>query len=216
MPGGRLSYVSDYDGGYALGPANFTTAPDLILGGVKTDSLGDIETSTAWDPFAVDLNDLRDAVEANGYWRTSDGRHVTVYEEYVSDRVTGELIKTSVFVEIPPERGVEKGLFTKGPATFNGLLNDDNLGPVARDDSASVRPGEAVVIDVLGNDDDPDGDAINLDGLVAGDGLVVDNGDGTVTYFADQGFNETDVFHYFIGDENGAFAMASVTVTPDI
>jgi large repetitive protein len=47
--------------------------------------------------------------------------------------------------------------------------------PIARDDSATVRIGDAVTIDVMANDEHPDGESIRLDPVLV-DGLADDSG----------------------------------------
>ncbi len=101
-------------------------------------------------------------------------------------------------------------------AIDNGLLNQASRDPIAGADFASVRAGEAVTIDVLANDRDPDGDKIRLDGLFSDHGRVVANDDGSVTYFADPGFSGEDSFHYFLQDANGDITKAEVVVMVEI
>jgi len=60
--------------------------------------------------------------------------------------------------------------------------------PIARDDTATVRVGDAITIDVLGNDEQPDGEPIALnpvlvDGLGGSAGLLFASGD-TLRYLA--------------------------------
>lgn len=184
--------------------------------GTKTDSIGTTSGYKAWDPDYINRTELRGSIEENGYWTTADGRRVALIEEYYADRATGEVIKVGIFVEIPSNYLLQAGGFTRITPAYNGLLNQNSLAPIAQDDTASVTQGHSVVIDVLANDSDPDGDAIKLDGLFSQRGHVVDNGDGTVTYFADPSFQGQDVFYYFVQDTNGDISKAQVTVTVDI
>ncbi|MAM61271.1 MAG: hypothetical protein CMH11_07250, partial [Maritimibacter sp.] len=88
--------------------------------------------------------------------------------------------------------------------------NDD---PDAVDDTATTTEDEAVIIDLLGNDSDPDGDTITIiSGTNPSNGTVTDNGGGTVTYTPDAGFTGTDTFTYTISDGNGGTDTATVTV----
>ncbi len=89
-----------------------------------------------------------------------------------------------------------------------------NGGPLANDDSAVTDEGTPVVIDVLANDFDPDGDPLTVDNVTQpANGSAVNNGDGTVTYTPDPGFNGMDSFAYSISDDQGASDSATVTVT---
>ena len=88
-----------------------------------------------------------------------------------------------------------------------------NPAPVATDDAISTNEDTPVVIPVLGNDADPDGDVLTVVTATAGNGTVVINADGTLTYTPDPDFNGTDTITYRISDGNGGFDTAVVTVT---
>ena len=90
-----------------------------------------------------------------------------------------------------------------------------NSGPVADDDLASTPVNVPVVIHVLYNDTDADGDSLSIiEFTQAANGTVVDNGNGSVTYTPHEGFYGTDAFTYTISDgEDGTdFAIVLVTV----
>jgi hypothetical protein len=193
----------------AAGPFAFRRG-SVELDGAIIDSIGRRNASPDFDPNEISLTELRGAVAANGVWTTADGRRVTLIEEYIADRATGDLDKVGIFVELPARFTLPAG------ATDNGLLNEASRAPVAGADFASVRAGEAVTIDVLSNDRDADGDKIRLDGLFSDHGRVVANVDGTVTYFADPGFSGDDSFYYFVQDANGDITKAEVVVTVEI
>ena len=89
-----------------------------------------------------------------------------------------------------------------------------NTAPVANDDSTSTVLVAPVIISVLGNDTDADGDTLSVSSVGSpANGLVVDNGNGTVTYTANLGFTGADSFTYTISDGNGGTDTATVTVT---
>ncbi|OFX01871.1 MAG: hypothetical protein A3E78_17030 [Alphaproteobacteria bacterium RIFCSPHIGHO2_12_FULL_63_12] len=205
----------DYQSAYAETHITQVNSVYNLLG-TKTDSIGQTAGYKPWDPDYIGKAELRGSIEQNGYWTTTDGRRVALIEEYYSDRATGDVIKVGVFVEIPTSYVLKAGGFTRIDPVNNGVLNQNSRAPIAQDDTASVTQGHSVVIDVLANDKDPDGDAIHLDGLFSQHGHVVANSDGTVSYFADPGFSGDDVFYYFVQDSNGDITKAQVTVTVDI
>ncbi len=88
-----------------------------------------------------------------------------------------------------------------------------NTAPVANDDFTSTEDENPVVISVLPNDSDPDGDDI----YVCGDysqpmnGFVVQQGDNFV-YTPNEGFEGTDSFTYQICDGNGGSDIATVFI----
>ncbi|MDH3294466.1 MAG: Ig-like domain-containing protein, partial [Acidimicrobiia bacterium] len=97
-----------------------------------------------------------------------------------------------------------------------------NDAPVAADDTASAQAAVAVVVDVVANDSDVDGNLVPGSvntvcvGCVApGNGTAVANGDGTFTYTADAGFEGVDTFVYEVCDSGGLCdtAVVSITVT---
>lgn len=92
-----------------------------------------------------------------------------------------------------------------GPAT--------NVAPVAQNDSASTAPGTAVVVDVLSNDTDGNGDQLSVAALTQpanGSTTVVTGG---VRYTPNSGFSGTDTFTYRASDGALESNTATVTVT---
>ena len=88
-----------------------------------------------------------------------------------------------------------------------------NDPPVAEDDVATSDAGEPVVIPVLGNDIDVDGDLLGVLAVTQpANGTVVINGDGAVTYTPNPGFAGPDSFTYTICDPSGACDAATVVV----
>ena len=91
--------------------------------------------------------------------------------------------------------------------------------PIATADSAVTDEDTSVTINVLTNDNDPDGEAVIVSQIYSpANGNAVDNGDGTITYTPDLNWNGEDSFGYVIEDESGDSAMmgesyATVTVT---
>lgn len=87
--------------------------------------------------------------------------------------------------------------------------------PVAVDDDATTLEDTAVDIDVLANDDDADGDTLEVvDVTEPADGTVEVDDDGVITYTPDPDFNGTDGFDYTISDGVDE-STATVTVTVD-
>ena len=93
-------------------------------------------------------------------------------------------------------------------------VNDD---PVAGDDAVVTAEDVAAVIDVLANDTDVDGGALEVvSHTLPANGTLVDNGDGTFTYTPDANYFGPDGFDYEISDGRGGMdtAHVSITVTP--
>ncbi|MFD0916458.1 Ig-like domain-containing protein, partial [Pseudahrensia aquimaris] len=106
-------------------------------------------------------------------------------------------------------------------ATVTVTVGESELPPVAEDDQAALdAPGGSVTIDVLANDDDPDGNNANLtvtdfDATTPNGGTVTQNADGTLEYTGAPGFEGTDTFEYTITDEDGLTDTATVTIVVD-
>jgi hypothetical protein len=92
--------------------------------------------------------------------------------------------------------------------TINGV----NDAPVAVNDSAITDEDTPVIIDVLNNDSDIDGDTLTMDSVTQGTNGSVANNGGNVTYTPAIGFNGTDSFNYTVSDGNGGTDTATVTV----
>ncbi|MEM7237245.1 MAG: Ig-like domain-containing protein [Pseudomonadota bacterium] len=98
-------------------------------------------------------------------------------------------------------------------SVVNVTVTPENDPPTANPDSATTSEGNAVIIDLLGNDEDIDGDSLSIQSIEdPANGSVVDNGNGTITYTPDAEFSGEEVFDYTISDGTET-STASVTVT---
>lgn len=97
--------------------------------------------------------------------------------------------------------------------TVKGPSGSTNQAPTAADDSAATAQDTPVTIDILANDADADGDALNItiDGPPVNGTAVVNN--GKVVYTPNAGFAGVDSFTYIVSDGKGSTATATVTVT---
>ena len=97
---------------------------------------------------------------------------------------------------------------------FRVLSLPVNHSPDAVNDSANTTPNTAVIISVLANDTDPDGDALSVTSVTQpSHGTAVKNGNNTVTYTPANSFTGTDSFTYTISDGHGGSDTATVSVT---
>lgn len=88
-----------------------------------------------------------------------------------------------------------------------------NAPPVARDDTASTPEDTAVTVDVLGNDTDPNGDALYVAFVGAPSNGTTGTDGVTVTYTPTANWNGVDVFTYTVSDTGNLTDNATVTVT---
>lgn len=118
--------------------------------------------------------------------------------------------------------GVTQVNFVDGGETHSLLLDGSNNDVVAVDDAATISEGDSLVLgaaELLGNDFDPDGDALSLVSVSGPD--VTDNLDGTYTFApavlesAAQGTSREVELTYTVSDGNGSTDVGTVTVTID-
>ncbi|MEK7184494.1 MAG: Ig-like domain-containing protein [Patescibacteria group bacterium] len=102
-------------------------------------------------------------------------------------------------------------------APTNCIPPANNLPPIANDDTAATEQDSFVVIPVLTNDSDPDGQVVpSCTRVITQPGhgtTVVDSTSGAIAYTPTPGFSGTDTFVYEICDDKGATDTATVTIT---
>ncbi len=95
-----------------------------------------------------------------------------------------------------------------------GAFEVQNQSPIADDDQAITAEDCAVIINVLANDSDPDGDPLTVTEVAdPASGSVEINDCGTITYTPDVDFNGVDSFMYTLSDGAGGTDTATVTIT---
>jgi hypothetical protein len=99
-------------------------------------------------------------------------------------------------------------------ATYSGVISPTNHPPIANPDTANVTEGNTVVIPVLANDSDIDGDVLTVGSTSPDSGAVITiNANQTISYTPNAGTCGVDTFTYTISDGRGGAASADVTVT---
>ncbi|MCF6443337.1 Ig-like domain-containing protein [Nereida sp. MMG025] len=100
-----------------------------------------------------------------------------------------------------------------GTATLTINVQGVNDGPEAVDDTASTDEDEPVTIDVLGNDNDPEGDDLTIvEASVPADQGTVEIVDNQLVFTPAPDFNGDATITYTIEDEDGAQDTATVDV----
>ena len=106
--------------------------------------------------------------------------------------------------------------FATQSGEFTFELPPANNPPVASDDMGTTVQDQSVMIDVLANDHDADGNSLTITAITQGaNGTVAIAANGaTVTYTPNAGFTGSDEFIYTVSDgTDDATAMVVVTVT---
>jgi len=99
------------------------------------------------------------------------------------------------------------------PKTMTVNVTPVNDAPVAVDDTVATPENTPVVIAVLANDMDVDGDTLSIDSFTQpAHGTVAKTGNGTLTYNPALSFTGEDSFTYTVGDGQGGSDTGKVTV----
>jgi uncharacterized delta-60 repeat protein/CSLREA domain-containing protein len=191
-----------------------TATVTVVVGGVNDApvAVDDVDTVTEDGSVIVD-------VVANDTDVDGDALAVVSVTQGANGSVTDNGDGTVTYTPDPDWNGVDSFTYT----VSDGVLTDTatvtitvtavNDAPVAVDDADSIPEDGSSTVDVLANDLDVDGDVVFVVSVVQpANGMVVDNGDGTLTYTPDPDWHGVDSFSYLISD--GALtATATVTIT---
>ena len=135
--------------------------------------------------------------------------------------------KTITYFPSADYSGLDSFTYTVSPTNNQGLKSDParvsvtvnsvNDPPQANNDNASSSSNsEDILINVLANDMDPDGDSLRVietsPNSLLNDSSILVNNDGTISYSAPKDFNGVDSFSYTISDDNNETATASVKI----
>ncbi|MEL4308066.1 Ig-like domain-containing protein [Joostella sp. CR20] len=176
------------------------------------DSLTVLEDSGAGEANQINV------AENDNYVRVDATSDVFKVDEQPSNGTLTEL-EDGVFEYIPDENynGNDRFTYTLTDAQGNQvtamvkiIVTAVNDAPVAVDDSFVVET-ESVILNVLSNDTDVDGDVLTIDDYTLPEhGIVEQNEDGTFTYTPEPNFTGEDIFTYTITDGNGGVDDAQV------
>ena len=95
---------------------------------------------------------------------------------------------------------------------FTISVTNVNEAPVAVNDKAVTSSGNSVIIDVLFNDSDPDGDTLTVIAVTQPSKGAAQINSGMVTYTPRKNYTGPDSFTYTISDGKGLTAIATVSI----
>ncbi|RPE71493.1 Ca2+-binding RTX toxin-like protein [Pacificibacter maritimus] len=193
--------VDDGNGGTDTGTVNVDVtpvndAPDAVNDEITTD-----------EDTAVTIDVLDNDTDVDGDTLTITGATVPA-EQGTVEIVDNELVFTPADDfngEATISYAIEDGNGGTDTATVTVNVTPVNDDPVAVDDAFETDEDTAVVIDLIGNDTDVDGDPLTI-GTVSVDpafGEVVDNGDGTATFTPAENYYGPVTIDYTVVDGNG-------------
>ena len=219
--GNSLKYTpdADYNGadnfGYTISDGNSTvTATVYVTINPINDAPAAVDDTISVDedsnvPVAVLANDTDvdgDTLSIAGY---TQGVHGTVGQEGNSLKYTPDA----------DYNGADNFGYTISDgnstvtATVYVTINPINDAPAAVDDSAVVDEDSNVVIAVLANDTDVDGDTLSIAEFTQGSHGTVELADNKLRHTPNANYNGADSFSYTISDGNGGTVTATVNVT---
>ena len=179
------------------------------------DAEDDVRVTDDTDPLLIDViaNDTDvdgDPLTVTNVTTPSFGTVVNNNDGTVTYDPNDDFVGTDTF-----EYTISDGNGGTDTATVTVVVNGDGgmNSVVARNDSATTSEDDAVNIDVLANDSDPQGDSFSIQSFGQGaNGTVTAGPGGTLTYTPDPDYFGTDSFTYTIVDSQGATDTATVTV----
>jgi len=136
-------------------------------------------------------------------------------DEIEFERVDPETVSAVRQAATTTLTSIERVAFEDGTIrAVDTLVEPINTPPRAFDDNATAPAGDAIIINVLANDTDADGDGLTINdtGEPAG-GSTARTGDGAIRYTPASGFTGSDSFTYSVTDGSGGSDTARVTVT---
>jgi subtilisin-like proprotein convertase family protein len=183
---------------------SYTTDEDTPLSVAKPGVLGNDKDPDSGDTLGAVLVSGPSHAATNGFTLNKDGSFTYTPEKDFngSDSFTYK---------------ASDGTDDSNVATVRITVNSVNDAPPdAQGDSAATDEDTAVLIDVLANDSDVDGDTLSITGVTnpAHGTAVVDN--DKINYTPAQDYNGPDSFSYTVSDGNGGedTATVSISVTP--
>jgi large repetitive protein len=108
---------------------------------------------------------------------------------------------------------ITDGHYESEPATVTVTVEAENQAPVAMTDTVTTAAETSVVVDVLANDTDPEGEALTVTQVSSPThGTATILADQTIEYTPPPDFNGADQFTYTVSDGE-ATAQGAVSVT---
>ena len=225
-----VGQTDDADGNSTSGTVEFLDADGTVTGTLDFTEIENLLLPANLDPNAVDdtltvdedasgsLNVLANDTDPNGDTVTLTG--ATSPDGDVTFAPDG----TVTFTPAPDFSGettitytVEDGNGGTDTGTVVVTVNAINDAPEANDDADTTAEDTSIIVDLLANDTDVDGDDLSVTSVSvpADQGTVVNNGDGTATFTPAPDFNGEATISYTIADQEGLTDSAehSVTVT---
>ncbi len=181
------------------------------------------DTIVAKDDIVVTNEDISLTIDVLINDTDADGDRLTVIDATYGMKGQVDIILDGAKIKYSPynnENGED--VFTYTVSDNNGSIveakvwvsiNAVNDAPVATEDSAQLYENTTIIIDVLANDSDVDGDSLSIKPIIDVEhGTVELTQDNKVKYTPDSDWNGQESFTYTIYDGDGLTAEAQVNI----
>lgn len=219
---------------------SFTPQPNISGTAVITLTFTDPTGGKTSSEFHITVNPIAHAPVAHNFTVSASRNHSQTFDPSGHASSPDGVALTSTLVGAPAHGTVTAnadGTFTYmpdadfvGTETLHYMVSDGRGGldsaaitfvstgqngpPKPRDDAASTWTLTPVIIPVLANDSDANGDVLTVASFTqARHGVVSLNADGSIAYRPEIGFTGTDQFIYVVSDGRGGTGASTVTVT---
>ncbi|MEP0991294.1 MAG: cadherin-like domain-containing protein [Tateyamaria sp.] len=211
-----ISYeISDSNGG------TDTAIHTIDVGAVNDgpDAVNDSDVTDEDTPITVDL--LANDTDLDGDTLTVTGATVPENQGTLVDNGDGTVTfnpAENFNGEVTISYAITDGNGGTDTAIHTITVTPVNDAPVAVDDIAETFEDEPVIIDLIGNDTDVDGDPLNIGtvSVPAEQGTVVDNGDGTVTFTPAPNYTGPAEITYTVQDGQGGEDSGEAVVNVEV
>jgi hypothetical protein len=200
--------VTDGNGGSANAQVNVTVLPNRVPT-LMDDTASTVHTQP------IDIDVLANDTDEDGDTLSIINASADVGDVVINANKTLRYTPLMLFDGIATLSYTVSDGFNTASATVIVTV-DGNQNPVAEPDTASTDDRSSIVLSVLANDTDADGDTLTIIDASALRGTVTIINDATqLSYVPPSGFDGVDIVTYIIDDGNGGTATGTVEVTVD-
>jgi glucose/arabinose dehydrogenase len=211
--------ISDPDGDTSTATVNVSVTAPVNAGPTAADDEAgtDINTPVSFNVLTNDTDPEDDALTVDSFTQGANGSVADLGNGVLQYTPNADFVGDDSFTYTISDPVGETSMATVDVTVAPGPT--ENAPPTANDDDASTASNTPVSISVLGNDTDPENEALTVDSFTQGaNGSVADLGNGVLQYTPNADFVGDDSFSYTISDPDGATSTATVAVsvsTPD-
>ena len=200
---------ASFGGAYKLKSAGINHAPNAVEDAFDADYKKPVDINVV----ANDTDPDNDAIKLISFTQPAVGKVTNKGNGILTFDAQGHVGSISFSYTIADSKGGQDStVVTVASVNPNDMAHDE--WPVIKDETITVKSGQSIIIDVLANDSDPDGDTLHLDQVDStSHGTTVKINGNKVKYTSDAGFTGTEVFYYGVHDGYGHNGSGKVTIT---